>query len=91
MAIFGIKRSKVKDIRRKRTLETLKQRRELEERERKRQTMLSEGAYYKAKAERKEAKERAGRRWGALPTIKVKVRKKKQSKKLNGKRRIGLI
>ncbi len=91
MAIFGIRRSKVKDIRAKRTRETLKQRSELEQRERKRQTLLSEGAFYKAKAERKEAKARASRRWGALPTFKVKIKKKKQSKKLNRKRRIGLI
>jgi len=92
MAIFGISRSKVKAIRAKRTRETLKQRRDIEKREQKRQKLLSERDFFKAKAEKKEAKARASRQWGALPTIKSKkVRKKKGGKALNQKRRIGLI
>ena len=80
----------VRKLRAKQALESLKRRRKEEELERKREMMSTEASFYKAKAERKEAKERAGRRWGALPTFKVKVKKKKQGRKLNSKRRIGL-
>lgn len=98
MAIFGVKREKVKDIRRKRTLETLKERKQEAEAKRKREALgrkaekaKAEASYYKAKAERKRAKREAGFQWPILPTAKVKIRKKKQGKKLSSKRRIGLI
>lgn len=98
MSIFGIKREEVKDIRRKRTLETLKERKR-EEAEKKRlaemrakkEKILTQGSLYEARARKKQAKRSAGFQWPILSTKKVKIRKKKQGRKLSSKRRIGLI
>ena len=98
MAIFGIKREEVKDIRRKRTLETLKERqkeakekRKLEEIERKRRRLAAEGSLYKEKAKKKEAKRGSGFQWPILSAPRVKIKKKRQGRKLSSKKRIGLI
>ena len=98
MAIFGIKREEVKDIRRKRTLKTLKERqreekekRKLEEIERKRRRLAAEGSLYEAKAKKKKAKRTSGFQWPILSTPKIKIRKKRQGRKLSQKKRIRLI
>lgn len=91
MSIFGIKRSKVKELRRKQELETLKSRKsekELAERTRK---AKSEAGYYKAKSEKQKAKKSASFQWPEVSSPRVKVRKKKQGRKLSQKGRIGLI
>lgn len=67
------------------------QKKELAKLEAKRQRLLAEGAVYEAKARRKQAKREAGFQWPILPTKKVKIRKKRQGKKLSGKSRIKLI
>lgn len=98
MAIFGIKRENVQELRRKRTLETLKQRKKEAEQKRKlaaekakEQRFSAEGAVYEAKARRKKAKREASFQWPILPTKKIKIKKKKQGKKLRSKSRIRLI
>ena len=98
MAIFGIKREEVKDIRRKRALATLKrkqreekEKRKLEEIERKRRRLAAEGSLYEERARKKEAKRGAGFQWPILSTPRVKIRKKRQGRKLSQKKRIRLI
>ncbi len=91
MSIFGISREKVGDIKRKRTKESLKRKKGERELKEKTEKAKAEASYYKARAERKEAKERAAHRLPALPTFRVKVKKKRQGKPLSRKKRIGLI
>lgn len=98
MAIFGIKRKDVPKLRAKRAKETLQERRaeaqakrKQAEMKRKQDKLLAEGAVYEAKARKKQAKREAGFQWPILPTKKVKIRKKKQGKKLSSKSRIKLI
>ena len=98
MAIYGVRRTKVKDIRAQETRELLQRRKKDEERrhkvevaESKRRLVEAERDYYQAKAEKKEAKKRASFQWPQVSTPRVKVRKKKQGRKLSSRSRIGLI
>ncbi len=86
MGIFGIKREKVKDIRRERARETLKLRKEERELKQKTERVKADTAYYQAKAARKKAKRASSFKWPA-----IRVRKKKQGRKLSRKGRIRLI
>lgn len=68
------------------------EKKKLAELERKRQRIGAEASLYEAKAKKKKAQRASGFQWPILPTKKkVKVRKKKQGRKLSKKRRIGLI
>ena len=89
--IFGIRREKVKDIRRKETLETLKRRKKEKQLAQKTEMAKAETSYYKAKAERKRAKKEAGFQFPVISTPSVKVRKKRQGRKLSSKSRIKLV
>lgn len=91
MGIFGISRENVGDIKKKRIKTALKRKRGERELKEKTEKAKAETAYYKVRAERKEAKERAAHRLPALPTFRVKVKKKKQGRKLSSKSRIRLI
>lgn len=91
MGIFGISRGRVKELRRQETLETLKRKKKEKELKEKTEKAKAEASYYKAQAERKKAKASASKRWPALPTPRVKIRKKRQGKPLSRKKRIGLI
>jgi len=88
----------VKKLRRKETLETLKRRKREEAEERKMaklkqktQLMSTKAGYYEAKARKKKVKREASFQWPVLQTKRVKVRKKKQGRKLSRKGRIRLI
>ncbi len=91
MSIFGISRGKVKEIRRKEAKKTLKRRKTEEKLKQKIESERLKTTYYKAKAERKRAKRESGFQFPILPTKKVKIRKRKQGKKLSRKSRIRLI
>lgn len=88
----------VKKLRRKKALKELKQRKKEEKTEQKirelgRRTKKkkAETSYYQAKAEKKRAKRKASFQWKPIPTPEVRIRKKKQGKKLSRKKRITLI
>jgi hypothetical protein len=89
--IFGIRREKVGDIKKKRTKQTLKQKSHVKKLERRKELYSKQAEVYEAKARRKQAKTRAAKEWPSLPVFKVKVKKRKQGRKLSRKRRIGLI
>ncbi len=91
MGIFGISRGRVKELRRKETLEALKRGKEERELRRKTEKAKAESAYYKVKAESKKRKKEASFQWTALPRARVKVGKKKQGRRLSSKSRIRLI
>ena len=98
MAIYGVRRKKVKDIRAQETRELLQRRKKDEERrhkvevaESKRRLVEAERDYYQAKAEKKEAKRKSSFQWSPFAVPRVKVRKKKQGRKLSSRSRIKLI
>lgn len=98
MSIFGVKRENVQEMRRKQTLQTLKERKReakeqkrLEEMERRKKKLLAEGSLYEAKARRKTAKKKASFQWPGVKMPKVQLRKKRQGRRLSKRRRIGLI
>jgi len=96
---------KLGEWKRKQTLEALKrhkkerqeeQRRQNEQKrlemiERKRTMLQAESSYYEAKARKKRAKKSASFQFPRISAPQIKVKKKKQGRKLNGKRRIGLL
>ena len=101
MGIFGIKREKVKDIRRKRELESLKEKRRVVKAEkykakmsRKIEKTTLKRDLERLKAQRLEAKvskrEARSELW-SIPVIGSKRRRKKQGRALSSKRRIGLF
>ena len=91
MSIFGISRKDVPKLKRKRSLETLKERKGSEERQKKRKKLLEESSVLEAKARKKRAKEASSYKWPVLRDVTPKIKKKKQGRKLSQKRRIGLI
>lgn len=89
----------VKEKRRKQAQEALAQKKR-EQEQKKREEKLAKRAklykaqteVFKAKAERRKAKREAAFKYPILPTAKkVKIKRKKQGKKLSGKKKIGLI
>lgn len=95
--VFGIRREKVPDIRRKRTLETLKARKEEREAEKrvaelKRKTTetQAEAGYYEAKKRKKKAKQSSSP-WPMVTVKTPKLKKKRQGKRLSSRSRIKLV
>jgi len=88
MAIFGIKREKVKDIRRKETKETLKHRKALEKLERKTERVHAEKRLAREKAELKHYK---GYGKGEGFRVSPKAVAKKGKKLAGSRRRIGIF
>lgn len=88
----------IRELRRKQALETLA-RKKREREQKKREDELAKRAklykaqteVFRAKAERRKAKREAAFKFPILPTAKIKIKKKKQGKKLSQKGKVRLI